>query len=416
MATTPTPRRGSLGGQDDAGLPHLGEMPLAMQRDDSTLTAELPEPLQGSDDDTSENVGFTQASPMAVNMNQSIFGLIAAAGSRVDFNTRFDDGSSDEDEDEGGGTGLKPLSSRHRDLSQTAIFGSLPAKDKSLGHKKKISGHRLLKSFASLPRRKTKSGIGSSRLWEPTQVVEEQSESSEPPSPKKSSQELEEEDLRIAPVMSRMLEAKAEMASRSSFDIDIERDSSGPDRTDEGEEEGEEEEEGGESHVTALANKLMEIFEFDEPERVIEGSSVLSLTCCLEITANNQPHIEYPCWLLKSVLLQGFLYITSKHICFYAYLPKKTVRLNPPLYTTQTILLKFTHDICSTPLPSLAIYQKAANATQHTIVTGFASKATYCRTTRIRQTYTFRTATLTSASAFLLASRIEKRKACTSQW
>lgn len=35
--------------------------------------------------------------------------------------------------------------------------------------------------------------------------------------------------------------------------------------------------------------------------------------------------IEYPCWLLKSVLLQGYLYITTKHICFYAYLPKKSV-------------------------------------------------------------------------------------------
>jgi sterol 3beta-glucosyltransferase len=27
---------------------------------------------------------------------------------------------------------------------------------------------------------------------------------------------------------------------------------------------------------------------------------------------------------LQSVLLQGYMYITSKHICFYAYLPKKT--------------------------------------------------------------------------------------------
>lgn len=278
MATTPTPRRGSLGGDDDAGLPHIGETPAALQRDDSTLTAELPEPLQGSDDDTSENVGFAQTSPMAVNMNQSIFGLIAAAGSRVDFNTRFDDGSSDEDDDEAEGEGsrLKPLSSRHRDLSQTAILGSFPAKDKRLGHKKKLSGHRLLKSFASLPRRKSKPGRGS-KMWEPTEEVDEQSESSEPPSPKKPSQQLdEEEDLRVAPVMSRMLEAQAEMASRSSFDIDIERDSSGPDRTDEGEEDREEEGEG--SHVTALARKLMEIFEFDEPERVIEGSSVLRLT------------------------------------------------------------------------------------------------------------------------------------------
>ncbi|KAH6609138.1 autophagy-related 26 [Trichoderma cornu-damae] len=298
MATTPTPRRSSLGGQDDAGL----SQPRTMHEDDPTCTAELPEPLQGSDDDTSEHVGFTQAGPMAVNMNQSIFGLIAAAGSRVDFNTRFDDGSSDEDEGSGS---LKPLGSRHRDLSQTAIFGTLPAKDRRPGHRKKLSGHRLLKSFASLPKRKSRSGKGSSRLWEPTQEVDEQSEPSEPPSPKKSPLQPDEH-LRIAPVMSRMLEAKAEMASRSSFDI--ERDSSDPDRTDEGE--GEEEGQGqgqgqGQGNdVTALAKKLMEIFEFNEPERVIE---------------------EYPCWLLQSVLLQGFLYITSKHICFYAYLPKKTV-------------------------------------------------------------------------------------------
>ncbi|KAL7926970.1 glycosyltransferase family 1 protein [Trichoderma austrokoningii] len=322
MATTPTPRLGSLGGEDDSGLPpRINETPAELRRDESTLTAELPEPLQGSDDDdTSEHVGFVQPGPMAVNMNQSIIGLIAAAGSRVDFNTRFDDGSSDEDdsesEDEGGR--LKPLSSRHRDLSQTAILGSFPAKDKRLGHKKKkLSGHRLLKSFASLPRRKSGRG-GSGKMWEePTEEVDEQSESSEPPSSEKPSQQLDEEEehLRVAPVMSRMLEAQAEMASRSSFDIDIERDSSGPDRTDEGEEQREEEEEGESSHVTALARKLMEIFDFDEPERVIE---------------------EYPCWLLKSVLLQGYLYITSKHICFYAYLPKKTQSVTKSGYLSKS--------------------------------------------------------------------------------
>jgi len=35
--------------------------------------------------------------------------------------------------------------------------------------------------------------------------------------------------------------------------------------------------------------------------------------------------LEYPCWLLKSVLLQGYMYITTRHVCFYAYLPKKGV-------------------------------------------------------------------------------------------
>ncbi|KAA8893965.1 hypothetical protein FN846DRAFT_1002396 [Sphaerosporella brunnea] len=52
-----------------------------------------------------------------------------------------------------------------------------------------------------------------------------------------------------------------------------------------------------------LAKKLKEIFDLPQTEQVVS---------------------EYPCWLLKSVLLQGYMYITTHHICFYAYLPKKT--------------------------------------------------------------------------------------------
>lgn len=33
--------------------------------------------------------------------------------------------------------------------------------------------------------------------------------------------------------------------------------------------------------------------------------------------------LEYTCWLLQHVLLQGYMYVTAKHIAFYAYLPKK---------------------------------------------------------------------------------------------
>jgi hypothetical protein len=29
---------------------------------------------------------------------------------------------------------------------------------------------------------------------------------------------------------------------------------------------------------------------------------------------------EYPCWLYRSIMLQGFLYLTRGHLCFYAYL------------------------------------------------------------------------------------------------
>jgi len=57
------------------------------------------------------------------------------------------------------------------------------------------------------------------------------------------------------------------------------------------------------SPASMLATRLMEIFGLEKPEKVVA---------------------EYPCWLLQSVLLQGYMYVTEKHICFYAYLPKKS--------------------------------------------------------------------------------------------
>lgn len=52
----------------------------------------------------------------------------------------------------------------------------------------------------------------------------------------------------------------------------------------------------------SLAQKLKEVFGFLEEEDFVA---------------------EYPCWLFKSVLLQGYMYITTNHISFYAYLPMK---------------------------------------------------------------------------------------------
>ncbi|KAM0746932.1 hypothetical protein T439DRAFT_318159 [Meredithblackwellia eburnea MCA 4105] len=51
-----------------------------------------------------------------------------------------------------------------------------------------------------------------------------------------------------------------------------------------------------------LADKLADIFGLDNEEPVIA---------------------EFQCWLFRSVLLQGFAYLTTGHICFYAYLPHK---------------------------------------------------------------------------------------------
>ncbi|GAA5918240.1 hypothetical protein JCM5296_005784 [Sporobolomyces johnsonii] len=51
-----------------------------------------------------------------------------------------------------------------------------------------------------------------------------------------------------------------------------------------------------------LAEKLMDVFGLEEVEDVVA---------------------EFPCWLFRSVLLQGYLYLTTGHICFYAYLSQK---------------------------------------------------------------------------------------------
>lgn len=51
-----------------------------------------------------------------------------------------------------------------------------------------------------------------------------------------------------------------------------------------------------------LARKLQEVFGLPSAETVLA---------------------EYPSWLFRTVLLQGFLYITEGHLCFYAYIKGK---------------------------------------------------------------------------------------------
>ncbi|KAJ9144670.1 Sterol 3-beta-glucosyltransferase [Pleurostoma richardsiae] len=233
-----------------------------------------------------------------MNMNQSIFGLIAAAGSRVDFNNRFEGQSSDEeegDEEEGAeadderspGTTMAGAG-----VAQTTVLRK-PSGSKDRFHRRKISESKLLRSLPTLSRlsskTKSKSAAKGKRL-EPQIREESEPESTGVESPLDSP--VTSAETRLAPVMSRMLEARAEMSSRPSFDL--ERLSGEKARTS-----------GSETDTgpTDLAKRLMEIFQFDVPEEVIS---------------------EYPCWLLQSVLLQGYIYITAKHICFYAYLPKKS--------------------------------------------------------------------------------------------
>ncbi|KAK3898512.1 sterol 3-beta-glucosyltransferase, partial [Staphylotrichum tortipilum] len=294
---------------------------------DHTPTMELPERLKDHGDqvDGEEEVlrPLGYGGGMFMNMNQSIFGLIAAAGSQADFSNRFEGHSSDEDNDADDdatadshmaktiagpkGLGLGPLapSAAGHSLAQTTVLprhghghGSGRVKHESR-HRKKMSESRLLRSVPGLARftDKIKAAKGTSKDRPSDDAAQEGGPvdpASLPPSDLAPGIAITRTESRTAPVMSRMLEARAEMEARPSFDLA--RMTEEPARMSD----------DGDSGPSELAKKLKEIFEFDKPEEVIE---------------------EYPCWLLQHVLLQGYMYITARHIAFYAYLPKKAHEL-----------------------------------------------------------------------------------------
>ena len=218
----------------------------------------------------------------APNMNQSIFSMIAAAGSRTDFNARFDESSDSEDdipeeeqEQIPGDTIPSTVAPETKGKDVLKKHGKSPGDSKL----KRLSTHRLVQSLPRLSGRSTKSKEKDRPRQEPSPVSDVTSESSR-------------SNPRDAPVLSRLITAEAAFQ-------DAEEDEQAPDspkatkwRS-----------RGDSTPQTLLATRLMEIFGFESPETVVA---------------------EYPCWLLQSVLLQGYLYITKQHICFYAYLPKKS--------------------------------------------------------------------------------------------
>lgn len=229
---------------------------------DSTSSVDMPERLKYGDDAGEEEITANNEGPtMFMDMNQSIFGLIAAAGSRVDFTDRFQPPSSDE---EGDGESSE---AEDEHVARTTIFRRHAKSPKSAdkgGHRRKLSDHKLLRSLPALPR------LAKSKLRR-----DHRSKSPAPPSEDKSdvdggaeeSVDAAVDDKRLAPVMSRMLEARAEMAARPSFDLDRTSSEIGLDA------------DGDE--VSPLAKKLKEIFEFDEPEEVIEGMRTLGAVTLL---------------------------------------------------------------------------------------------------------------------------------------
>ncbi|AEO67636.1 glycosyltransferase family 1 protein [Thermothielavioides terrestris NRRL 8126] len=272
---------------------------------------ELPERLRDHGDqvDGEEEVLRPQGygGGLFMNMNQSIFGLIAAAGSQADYADRFE-GHSSEDEDEGerrmaetiaGPTALQPESSSARGLAQTTVLPRHDAHDaadvKAHGrHLRKLSESRLLRSVPGLARFAGK--IRPSKSFKPKSddgaQGAEATQSAPQPTP----------DLMPSIQITRtdsMMTAPAR--TPQAYDLD-------------GSNESPQDAETSKTGPSELAKKLKEIFGFDKEEEVVE---------------------EYPCWLLQHVLLEGHMYITARHIAFYAYLPKKANEVSKKGYLSK---------------------------------------------------------------------------------
>lgn len=234
------------------------------------------------DEDAAEDVTAPDRTSAAAAqfMNQSIFSMITAAGSRRDFNARFDESSESEAEDGENKTASRskftPLKTAARDKENSQKADHPKSRDRKKSLENELQ--------PSLPE----------TLEQGDQKISPRTRSPSPSSD--STGGSSRSNPRDAPMMSRLLTAEAEFHATVE-DVDSPQtaltEQALGDR-------------GDSSPATLLATRLMEIFGFDEPETVIA---------------------EYPCWLLQSVLLQGYMYITRRHVCFYAYLPRKSHKI-----------------------------------------------------------------------------------------
>lgn len=66
--------------------------------------------------------------------------------------------------------------------------------------------------------------------------------------------------------------------------------------------------------ASANAEKIR-LFDLPSAEKVITG-----MKC-----QRSALTVEFPAWLVKNVMIQGYMLLTEQHICFFAPLPKTDV-------------------------------------------------------------------------------------------
>lgn len=255
------------------------------------MSLDIPERFKDGDD-AQEDVTAPKG-PNTMSMNQSIFSMIARAGqqSQTDLGTMQEVDSGDSDDERkpkvpyhslDGAARLSRLSSANDfQIAPNDTQGVNTEKSK---HRRVLSENKLLRSLPKL-KISSKKDIRSEGQ-QTNQML--------------SSQILPPRLPLETPVVSGEQLRKISPSTSPGADIHVEKGRSAVRRPRLGSLAG-----GTKSKApVTLAKRIQQIFDFDDEEDVIS---------------------EYPCWLLQSILLQGYMYITQKHICFYAYIPKKHV-------------------------------------------------------------------------------------------
>lgn len=246
----------------------------------------LPERFKDSDDaqvDVTAPPGSMGSRDSPLNyMHQSVFSMIAAVGSRSDFHARFDESSESdgEVEDHQRQKPLSPGVSPSRRVRDARPGRQSASEERGRRYRRSISRNRLLRPLQGAGSKHAKGNRSGSQTEQAT--MDESPRLTPPRRPRSATP-------RAAPVMSRMVEAQAHFDTSSG-----QRDQTVEDNACKS---------PAHPSESPLSIRLMEMFHFGKPEKVLA---------------------EYACSLLQSMLLQGYMYVTEGHICFYAYLPRKS--------------------------------------------------------------------------------------------
>lgn len=207
-------------------------------------SVQYPERLKEGED-VHEDVTATTGKP-SQNMNhQSVFSMIAAAGSKVDFHARFEDDSSDSEVDEPSKV-VHDTQGQHNSQHQALVASQKPG----ITHRH-LHSQGALRSLPRLNLRtiKEKNYMSQSNRIDSAGLL----------SPTPSSTSITPRD---APVMSMMLQAQAQLDS-STAGLDPPKEATSALKRS-----------VNQTGLSDLVIRLKEIFGFDKPEEVISGKLV----------------------------------------------------------------------------------------------------------------------------------------------